>query len=187
MNTTVVASELGVSTKTVQRWVKQLDFPASRNEYGHYEFTDEDVEALKKIKDQLKNGASMQDVASNSENQRKAFIWGERTGFGRGQKEYIVALEQKLENLSQKANAEMEHMGKVISDLEEKLTQKADGVVSYQLLQHRRELEDLQSKLVEMEEQLQKSNEKLAAAEMAASIENQKPKNRLKSLFSFSS
>ncbi|MGG3571712.1 chromosome-anchoring protein RacA [Bacillus gobiensis] len=186
MNTTVVASELGVSTKTVQRWVKQLDFPASRNEYGHYEFTNEDVEALKKIKDQLKNGASMHEVASKSENHKKAFVWTERTGFDHGQKEYIIALEQKLENLSQKAHAEMEHMGKIISKLEKKLTQKADDVVSYQLLQHRRELEDLQSKLVHMEEQLQKSNEKLAATEMAASIENQKPKKRLKSLFSFS-
>lgn len=32
MNTNMVASELGVSAKTVQRWVKQLNLPAERNE-----------------------------------------------------------------------------------------------------------------------------------------------------------
>ena len=39
MNTNMVASELGVSAKTVQRWVKQLNLPAERNELGHYSFT----------------------------------------------------------------------------------------------------------------------------------------------------
>lgn len=29
MNTNMVASELGVSAKTVQRWVKQLNLPAN--------------------------------------------------------------------------------------------------------------------------------------------------------------
>lgn len=47
MNTNMVASELGVSAKTVQRWVKQLNLPAERNELGHYSFTTEDVNGSK--------------------------------------------------------------------------------------------------------------------------------------------
>lgn len=62
MNTADAANELGVSTKTVQRWVKQLQLPASRNELGHYFFTKDDIAILKEVKEQLKNGTPMQDV-----------------------------------------------------------------------------------------------------------------------------
>ncbi len=54
MNTADAANELGVSTKTVQRWVKQLQLPASRNELGHYFFTKDDIAILKEVKEQLK-------------------------------------------------------------------------------------------------------------------------------------
>lgn len=65
MNTSDAAKKLGVSTKTVQRWVKHLQLPASRNELGHYFFTDDDIAVLEDVKEQLKNGTPMQDVTVN--------------------------------------------------------------------------------------------------------------------------
>ncbi|MFP3394447.1 helix-turn-helix domain-containing protein, partial [Brevibacillus sp. SIMBA_076] len=32
LNTNEVAKEIGVSSKTIQRWVKQLNIPVARNE-----------------------------------------------------------------------------------------------------------------------------------------------------------
>lgn len=43
MNSSEVAKHLGVSTSTVQRWVKQLNLPMERNERGHYTFKEEDL------------------------------------------------------------------------------------------------------------------------------------------------
>lgn len=62
MNTNMVASELGVSAKTVQRWVKQLNLPAERNELGHYSFTTEDVKVLKSVQKQISEGTAIQDI-----------------------------------------------------------------------------------------------------------------------------
>ncbi|MGW8264714.1 MerR family transcriptional regulator, partial [Bacillus sp. LR--39] len=62
MNTNMVASELGVSAKTVQRWVKQLNLPAERNELGHYSFTAEDVKVLKSVQKQISEGTAIQDI-----------------------------------------------------------------------------------------------------------------------------
>lgn len=62
MNTNMAAKELGVSAKTVQRWVKQLNLPAERNELGHYSFTSEDLDVLKSVKQQISEGTALLDV-----------------------------------------------------------------------------------------------------------------------------
>ena len=49
MNTSEVAKLLGVSSSTIQRWVKQLELPMERNERGHYHFNQEDIDLLKNI------------------------------------------------------------------------------------------------------------------------------------------
>lgn len=74
MNTNMVASELGVSAKTVQRWVKQLNLPAERNELGHYSFTAEDVQILKSVQKQISEGTALQDINVPRSNKK-------RTGF----------------------------------------------------------------------------------------------------------
>lgn len=56
MNTNEVAKLLGVSASTIQRWIKQLQLPMERNERGHYHFSQEDIELLKEIHEQLQNG-----------------------------------------------------------------------------------------------------------------------------------
>ncbi len=128
MNTAEVAKLLGVSVSTVQRWVKQLDLPMERNERGHYSFNDEDIQLLKNIQKQLQNGALLQDIAPVGEkkNHRKGMI---KTG---GQDKTIELLVTK------------------VKELENNLHAKADSVASYQLLQHRREIEDLQNQITKL-------------------------------------
>lgn len=124
MNTNEAAKILGVSASTIQRWVKQLELPMDKNDRGHYIFNEQDLELLREIQDQIQNGLLLHEIAATKEKRvRKGAI--------------------KQENNEQQ-------IGKLISiinDLEVKVNAKADSVASYQLLQHRQEIEDLQSQV----------------------------------------
>jgi len=128
MNSSEVAKLLGVSVSTIQRWVKQLELPMERNERGHYCFKQEDINQLKMIHEQLQNGVLLQELVPVKEEKtvRKGTVKS-------------VERNESLENLADK-----------VKELELKLHAKADSVTSYQLLQHRREIEELQSQVKEL-------------------------------------
>jgi chromosome-anchoring protein RacA len=131
MNTSEVAKLLGVSQSTIQRWVKQLKLQMERNERGHYHFNDEDITLLKSIQDQIQSGTLLQDIAPVQEKKvRKGAV-------------------KTVEN-----NAEVERLFTIVSELEAKVNSKADSVTSYQLLQHRREIEELQDQIIVLTNQL---------------------------------
>jgi len=122
MNTSEVAKLLGVSASTIQRWVKQLGLPMEKNERGHYYFCSDDINLLKEIHEQLQKGTLLHEITSVNEQKRV------RKGSVKANDN-----EKAIEKLSTK-----------ISELEISLNAKADSVASYQLLQHRREIEELQ-------------------------------------------
>ncbi len=122
MNTSEVAKLLGVSPSTIKRWVKQLELPMDRNERGHYQFNNEVIEFLKANQEKINNSLHLNEVAAASEKNI-------RSG--------VILQPGKDPNL--------EKLRTKIVDLERILDEKADSVISYQLLQHRREIEDLQN------------------------------------------
>jgi chromosome-anchoring protein RacA len=126
LNTKSVAEMLGISTRTVQRWVKQLNLNMERNELGHFIFTDENIEQIKQVKKQLDEGILLQDITVEKST---------RSGIVRN---------SQPEKIKEEIQEELEDK---ISLLETSLYQKADSVVSYQLLQHRREIEELQEQV----------------------------------------
>ena len=126
LNTKSVAEMLGISTRTVQRWVKQLNLNMARNDLGHFIFTEENIEQLKQVKKQLDEGILLQDITLEK-NKRSGIVKNSQPE--KNQEEIQEVLEDK------------------ISLLETSLYQKADSVVSYQLLQHRREIEELQEQV----------------------------------------
>ncbi|MBB6445364.1 MerR family transcriptional regulator [Bacillus benzoevorans] len=159
MNTRAVAELLGISVSTVQRWVKQLGLEMERNELGHFIFSEEDIELLKEVKNQLQQGKILQEIEVCSSSKRTGSL---KTGQS---DDYVDNLTAKLK------------------EIEDSLQQKADSVVSYQLLQHRREIEELQdqisnltAKLSNIEELLQKDREAAASKEMM----NKTPRKRNK-------
>ena len=131
MNTNEVAKLIGVSASTIQRWVKQLELPMERNERGHYLFNQTDIELLKNIQLQIQKGMLLQDITPPQDKKT-------RTG-----------TVKSLEN-----NQAINQLFTKVSELESDLNKKADSVVSYQLLQHRREIEELQNQLKELAQQL---------------------------------
>lgn len=135
MNTNMVASELGVSAKTVQRWVKQLNLPAERNELGHYSFTAEDVQVLKSVQKQISEGTALQDINVPQSNKKRTGFLVQKTNSDTEKR--IEQLEQKLDTLLQQKQDENGLLAR-IEELERQLKQKADEGVSYQLAAQKR-------------------------------------------------
>lgn len=173
MNTNAVAKLLGVSPSTIQRWVKHANLTMNRNELGHYVFNEDDIEVMKKIQEQINNGVLLQDIAAAAKKTRQATIKKETR-----QPDYGSLLTK-------------------IKELEMKLDRKADEHVSYQLLQHRREIEELHDKIEVLTEKIELLEGKTAKEEqnpeemVAATAEENKifkrlkKKNFISSLFGF--
>lgn len=132
LKTKTVSEELGVNPTTVQRWVRHFNIQCDKNEHGHYLFKQEDIEQLREIKAQLDNGLLMSDI------QIQSFQTSEKS----------VELPTQFEEKFDRLNA-------AIRALEKKVEEKADAVVSYQMLQHASELEELIKKMENMEARLQ--------------------------------
>ncbi|MGV2938831.1 MerR family transcriptional regulator [Mesobacillus sp. LC4] len=159
MNTSAVAKMLGVSPSTIQRWVKQANLQMERTELGHYQFSDESIEVLKDIKDQLNNGVLLQDLKVKGRKHRKAAI------------------------PAVKPDLPVEKLMKRMEEIEKRLDRKADEVVSYQLLQHRREIEELQKEVARLTEVITSMEEAAAQRETITQEENKlslTPGNTLK-------
>jgi chromosome-anchoring protein RacA len=172
MNTNEVAKLLGVSSSTIQRWVKQLELPMERNERGHYFFNHEDIELLRNIQEQIQNGTLLQDISPVK---------------GRANRKGTV---KAIEN-----NAELERLFTIVSELEAKMNSKADSVASYQLLQHRREIEELNNQIQELTFQLNNLQSELNELKKPVILEKplvleqgnvkRRKKNIVSSLFGF--
>ncbi|MCM3718889.1 chromosome-anchoring protein RacA [Fictibacillus phosphorivorans] len=132
LKTKTVSEELGVNPTTVQRWVRHFNIPCEKNEHGHYLFKQEDIEQLREIKAQLDNGLLMNDIQIQSSQTSEKSV------------ELPTQFEEKFDRLN-----------KAIKELEKKVEEKADSVVSYQMLQHASELEELIKKIENMEARLQ--------------------------------
>ncbi|MGE8204599.1 MerR family transcriptional regulator [Heyndrickxia sp. NPDC080065] len=126
MNTASAANLLGVSQRTIQRWIKQLDLDMHRNELGHFHFNEEDISVLKHIQEEIQNGILLQDIVVAPKNSRKG-------------KALMHKKEPIVDTLLEKVN-----------ELERSLNEKADDVVSYQLLTHRSELEELKNEVTQL-------------------------------------
>ncbi|WP_153125634.1 MerR family transcriptional regulator [Peribacillus tepidiphilus] len=172
MNTNHVAKLLGVSKSTVKRWVKDLELEMERNDLGHYLFTEEKIELLKHVQKQIQNGVLLQDVVLPEQPIHPTTM-------------PVDKKDQVIEKLLFKLN-----------QMESTLNEKADAVVSYQLLQHRREIEELQSELKIMKERLEEleskqkpkkspSTEQPLIFEQIVNKKKSKRKNLMSMLFNF--
>ncbi|WLR41686.1 MerR family transcriptional regulator [Bacillus carboniphilus] len=134
MNTGAVANEIGVSTKTIQRWVKQLNIEMNRNELGHYLFTDEDVNILKNVHQQIKSGTPFQEIKVSKKKKRVGSV----------------------KPTSMPTNDSIKHVLNKVAELDVRINSKADDVVTYQVLQHRKETEELLGRIDLLEEKIER-------------------------------
>ncbi|RED58116.1 MerR family transcriptional regulator [Cohnella lupini] len=134
IKTKEASERLGVSQTTVKRWASQYPSSFPKDRLGHYVFSEREISLLLYIKDEVDQGNALEQIVlpvplSASEPRRSEVD--------------LFELEEP-EILSR------------IREVERSLTQKADEVVSAQVLQHRSELDELRQMV----------------AQLAASVEN---------------
>lgn len=132
LKTSNVAKRLGVSPKTVQRWVKKYNIPCSKNEAGHYVFDAETLALLEQIK--FEHGAALEDSDIIDIEEKDAFS---------AEAFFTTYVQQQLDKFTSR-----------LQRMERQLDQKADEVVSFQLLQHRQEIDELTTYIHELEQRL---------------------------------
>lgn len=128
MSTAAVAKSLGVSRRTLMRWVEQLNLELAKNELGHYQFSDADIKKLKQIQENTDTVLPQQ----KEQQSRKAIVMTKTVD------------EDKMVELTNR-----------IEQVEQSLQRKADDVVSYQLLQHRKEMEELIGTINKLEHRIE--------------------------------
>lgn len=139
MSTAAVAKSLGVSRRTLMRWVEQLHLQLEKNELGHYQFSNEDIEKLKHMQENP-------DYATPQPKQqpRKGIVMTKTVD------------QHKTDELTNR-----------IEQVEKSLSRKADDVVSYQLLQHRKEMEELTKTISKLEQRIEELEENQKRSENA--------------------
>jgi chromosome-anchoring protein RacA len=157
LKTSNIAKRLGVSPKTIQRWVKKYHIPCKKNEAGHYVFDAEAVSLLEQIK--FEQGAALEQ--RDSQEPPNQFS------------------DEALFTVYNQFASRLQH-------IEHRLDQKADDVVSVQLLQHRQEIEELASHLHKLEQRIAKLEEN-ANKEQADAAEKTKKKPKRRGLGHFMS
>ncbi|NNU84965.1 MerR family transcriptional regulator [Geobacillus sp. BMUD] len=141
LKTSDVAVRLGVSPKTIQRWVRKYDIPLRKNEAGHYLFDEKTIALLERVK--FEQGAAMEAPPTPK-----------RPPTPPRNNVPIDALFESIE-------PEIARVSSRLDELEQQLEQKADDVVSIQLLHHRQEMEEIAARLAVLEQTVARLEQQL--------------------------
>ncbi|WP_347549890.1 MerR family transcriptional regulator [Pseudalkalibacillus hwajinpoensis] len=138
LKTKQVSDELGVNPTTVQRWVKHFNLSCEKNELGHFLFTSETLDQLKNIQNELRRGQSMEKI---------------KAGFGEKPRNSKKSSPEKMVS-QEKFEQRLDRFTLRLDQLERQLEEKANEVITVQVLQHRSELDELVQKVTALEEKL---------------------------------
>jgi chromosome-anchoring protein RacA len=167
LKTKDVAEALGVSSRTIQRWVRNYNVPYQTNAKGHFQFTEQHVKLLEKIRDQISSQsatASPQVKPQVKEEENKKV--------------------EEIKPQNKEKPAELSKMEERLNDLETIISNKADQVVYEQVLGHRRELEHLSSRLDDLESKLANLEELMDELKTQLETEQKQKRPRFFSRFS---
>ncbi|TYS64516.1 MerR family transcriptional regulator [Sutcliffiella horikoshii] len=168
LKTHEVAKELGMAPRTVRKWVQKYEIPCRKNDYGHYVYDEEALARLETLKANSEVAGAL-DVDFETDSK-----------------------EVHLENMnvrSEKSKAfdhQLVTLAERVSRTEQMIQQKADEVVSYQLLQQRKEIEELTKKVDRLEsmlDQLQAPAKKMEPPLIFDQPPQQKRRNVFRSIF----
>ncbi|KEK24056.1 chromosome segregation protein [Bacillus gaemokensis] len=152
--TPIIAKKLGVSPKAVVRIAQQLNLTIEKNKYGHYIFTQDD------LKQMLEYHRSHIDQATVSTPQTKSSPDFEQ---------FVAQLNTLTHRLDR---------------MEEQMLDKANDVVTYQLLQHRREMEEMLDRIQKLEAALEKKEPVYITPDSKPTYKREKKPKRRKMILS---
>lgn len=140
LKTKEVSKAIGVNPTTIQRWTKFFAIKCEVNEQGHFLYGQHHLIQFEDIHNQLKQGKKLKEVSFPKKTQ-------------------LAAVPRK------QYEAKMEQVFVQVNELEAKLDSKADDVVSYQLLKHRSELDDMMKLLDTLEDRLSLIEKRMSYAQ----------------------
>lgn len=177
LKTKDAAELLSVSQTTIKRWAAMFPEFFPKDRFGHYTFSEQQINLLNHIKDQINQGETLECINLNLTNDK------------------LPSIPSQENPRLYTDGTPMEDILSRINYIEHALDQKANEVVSIQLLQQRAELEDMRIMIKQLAvslETMQKPNNKslspyedphpVATAKLTSS-----PRKRslLRSFFSF--
>ncbi|MET3271750.1 UNVERIFIED_CONTAM: chromosome-anchoring protein RacA [Paenibacillus phyllosphaerae] len=195
LKTREVSVQLGVSQTTIRRWITLLPSAPKRDSLGGYLFTAADMDHLRTIQTQIEAGKLLSEItlspnagplpiAPPSAPSSEAPSSPDPSSM-----DEIAVLELAVTGAGTMTNslaAETDQLLSRMERLEYALAQKADDIVSIQLLQHRKELEDIRqtvSQLAASIEQLQLPLQMAAAAREKSPVPAPKQQKRRRNIF----
>ncbi|TXC85887.1 MerR family transcriptional regulator [Metabacillus litoralis] len=171
-STTTVTKLLGVSRRTLMRWVSQYDMELEKNELGHYQFSEDDIEKIRQIQQQTLHQTPQQ--PDTLDNIRKGSF-----------KRMTTTID----------TTKFTEINNRVDELERRIRNKADDVVSYQVLQHRREMEELTSTIQKLEQRIDElengqkreapAKDQLLVFDSISAPKKTRKKNLISSIFGF--
>ena len=183
--TPMIAEKMGVSTKVVMRIVQQLNLEIKKNKFGHYVFNEEDVQTI------MANYSSSQETAATVSPPREnkvssSTIEEPHSVKTQGDSSSTIEEPHSIKTQGNSSAPDSFHvLQKQVDDIEyrllqneDRLRQKADGVVQYQLLQHRNDIEELQKKVESLEAALQQLERRKQPLAVVPDYSATKPKRR---------
>ena len=148
--TPFIAKKLGISPKAVVRIAQQLNLEIEKNKYGHYIFTQSDLDQM------LEHHCSHVDPGSQTKSSNDF-------------EQFVTQLNAITRRLDQ---------------MEEQMKDKANDVVTYQLLQHRREIEEMLDRIQKLEADLKKEEPLYITPDIKPTYEREKKPKRRKMILS---
>lgn len=160
-----VAKAINVNPSTVQRWIKYFHLTTKVNAKGHFEMTDDTYDKIKFIHSETKQGKKLKEIVMEGDRET-----------GRGKMVPASAMDEKIDMLIR----QVEH-------LDRQLNNKADEVVEYQVLNQRKEINELNELISHLSSRLKTLEESLQQKENADLTAQNGPqkKRRLAGIFSF--
>ncbi|WP_219835098.1 MerR family transcriptional regulator [Paenibacillus sp. R14(2021)] len=154
------AASLNVSQTTVKRWASHYPDIFRKDRFGHYIFNERDMKLLAFIKTAIEQGETMEQIKLPSEPAEKPRL-----------QDAFLETAASAELLRP---AEDDMLTRILH-MERRLDQKADEVVSAQILQHREELEELRRMIDQLSAAIEIVRQPAPSSEYTRSTPEAKP------------
>ncbi|MDA1676205.1 MULTISPECIES: chromosome-anchoring protein RacA [unclassified Bacillus cereus group] len=166
--TPFIAKKLGVSPKAVARIAQQLNLTIEKNKNGHFIFTQDDLDQM--LEYHLSQIEQSPKTSSND----------------------VVELKTQVNTIVQNISshdfeqlaAQLNTITRRLDRMEEQMQDKANDVVTYQLLQHRREMEEMLERIQKLEAALKKEEPIYITPDTKPTYEREQKPKRRKMIFS---
>ena len=164
-----------LAQRLLSGFAQQLNLTIKKNKYGHFIFTQGDLDLMLEYHrsaqmDEPQNSQTTQKTSSNDVEKLKTQV--------------NTIVQNTSSNDFKQLTAQLTTITRRLDRMEEQMQDKANDVVTYQLLQHRREMEEMLERIQKLEAALKKEEPIYITPDAKPTYEREKKPKRRKMIFS---